>query len=218
MNAILYIRVSGKSQVDGDGPERQKDAIRAFCRERDLLMVSPICEDLGVSGTVDSLARPGLLQALEMAMAHNACIVVERADRIGRDLIVSEIFFRECRERGIRVYEAASGQELVFTDEDPSRKLIRQILGALSEWEKSVIVKKLKAARDRKRAETGRCEGRKPYSGMGVHLICQLHSIGVHPNEIIDELHRQGINSPAGLQHWTPKAVRRVIAKHWSEA
>jgi DNA invertase Pin-like site-specific DNA recombinase len=37
------------------------------------------------------------------------------------------------------------------------------VLGAVSQFEKSVIVAKLRAARLRKRRAMGRCEGRKPY-------------------------------------------------------
>lgn len=44
----------------------------------------------------------------------------------------------------------------------PTTELVRQILGAMSQFEKASLVAKLKGARDRARAERGRCEGRKP--------------------------------------------------------
>jgi hypothetical protein len=37
------------------------------------------------------------------------------------------------------------------------------VLGAVAEFDKSVLVAKLKAVRIRKRKATGRCEGRKPF-------------------------------------------------------
>jgi hypothetical protein len=43
------------------------------------------------------------------------------------------------------------------------RSSFRQVLGTVAQFEKAVIVSKLKAARVRKRRATGRCEGRKPY-------------------------------------------------------
>ena len=46
---------------------------------------------------------------------------------------------------------------------DPTAKMVRQILGAVSEFEKNSIVLKLRTARKRMKAELGRCEGRKPY-------------------------------------------------------
>ena len=46
---------------------------------------------------------------------------------------------------------------------DPKRILVRQMMGAVAQYEKSQIVLKLRGARIRKRAKEGRCEGRKPY-------------------------------------------------------
>jgi DNA invertase Pin-like site-specific DNA recombinase len=46
---------------------------------------------------------------------------------------------------------------------DPTRILVRQMMGAVAQYEKSQIVLKLRGARLRKRAKEGRCEGRKPY-------------------------------------------------------
>ena len=46
---------------------------------------------------------------------------------------------------------------------DPTRTLIRQVLGAVAQFEKTALVSKLKAARQRVKRETGRCDGRKPY-------------------------------------------------------
>ena len=41
--------------------------------------------------------------------------------------------------------------------------MIRQILGSVSQFEKAMLVAKLKGARDRKKAATGKCGGRKSY-------------------------------------------------------
>ena len=40
---------------------------------------------------------------------------------------------------------------------------MRQMMGAVAQYEKSQIVLKLRGARMRKRAKEGRCESRKPY-------------------------------------------------------
>jgi hypothetical protein len=63
----------------------------------------------------------------------------------------------------------ARGVELVpvdapkyFTDPSPTAELVRQILGAVSQFEKGGLVAKLRHARERQRATNGRCEGRKP--------------------------------------------------------
>ena len=38
-----------------------------------------------------------------------------------------------------------------------------QMMGAIAQYEKAMIVLKLRAARECKKARTGRCEGCKPY-------------------------------------------------------
>jgi DNA invertase Pin-like site-specific DNA recombinase len=90
-------------------------------------------------------------------------ILVERADRLARDLMVSEVILGQFRDLGVSVIAADSGVDLNTGDDDPTRTLIRQVLGAVSQFEKAVIVLKLRAARERTKRRTGRCEGRKPY-------------------------------------------------------
>jgi DNA invertase Pin-like site-specific DNA recombinase len=120
--------------------------------------------DEGVSGTKDLDAREGLSDLLARIRSNGVRVVlVERADRLARDLIVGELVLNQFRELGVKVIAADSGTELTAGDDDPTRVLIRQVLGAVAQFEKAVIVSKLKAARVRKRRATGRCEGRKPY-------------------------------------------------------
>jgi DNA invertase Pin-like site-specific DNA recombinase len=166
MNVFGYTRVSGKGQVDGDGPERQLDAIGNFCMTYGLPAPLKVFSELAVSGTVEAMDRPQFAAMVEaIADAGGGCIVVERMDRLARDLRISEFLLAECRKRCIPVYSADQGAliDIASSDIDPTRTLLRQILGALAEWEKSVLVMKLRKARDRKRAATGRCEGPKPF-------------------------------------------------------
>src|SRR4029078_2869024 len=51
-----------------------------------------------------------------------------------------------------------------FTEDTPTAVLVRQVLGAIAQFEKASAVAKLAAARKRKRERDGRCEGRKPLS------------------------------------------------------
>ena len=77
--------------------------------------------------------------------------------------MVGEVMLSQFRDLGVRLIAADSGVDLTTGHDDPTRTLIRQALGAVSQFEKSVIVLKLPAARDRVRQSTGRCEGRKPF-------------------------------------------------------
>ena len=168
MNSTLevfgYVRVSGKGQLDGDGFARQEEAIKAFAVKKGWL-VKRVFREEAVSGTVESTDRPAFSEMLSLCGGVlPTTIVVERSDRLARDLIVGELLFRECKSRGVMVWAADSEEELVNAESDPTRLLIRQVLGALAEWEKSSLVKKLRSARQRKKFETGRCEGRIPLS------------------------------------------------------
>ena len=88
---------------------------------------------------------------------------MERADRLARDLLVSELALSQFRTLGVAVVAADSGVDLTVSDGDPTRTLIRQVLGAVSQFEKATLVLKLRAARARVKRKTGKCEGRKEF-------------------------------------------------------
>ena len=55
----------------------------------------------------------------------------------------------------------AASAPTFFLEETPTAVLVRQVLGAVAQFEKATTVAKLAAARKRKREATGKCEGRK---------------------------------------------------------
>jgi DNA invertase Pin-like site-specific DNA recombinase len=68
-------------------------------------------------------------------------IIVETASRFARDLMVQEVGHAKLRERGI---------DLIAADNPASTaKLVRQVLGAISEFDKAMTVAKLRGARER---------------------------------------------------------------------
>lgn len=161
MKAIGYLRVSSAKQAkeEKDGFPRQREAIRAYCADKRIELLEEH-EDAGVSGTVPLEGRDGLSTALARCTELGAgVLVVEKADRLGRDLIVSEMAVRAFAEAGVSIVTADTGQSLTDADNDPSRKLIRQVLNAVAEYERSALVAKLRAARDRKRRNGGHAVG-----------------------------------------------------------
>src|SRR5258706_15942178 len=86
-------------------------------------------------------------------------VLIERLDRLARDLMVQEATIAEL-QHGFTLISVAE-PDLMATD--PTRILMRQLMGAVAQYDKSQIVLKLRGARMRKRAKEGRCEGRKPY-------------------------------------------------------
>jgi DNA invertase Pin-like site-specific DNA recombinase len=86
-------------------------------------------------------------------------ILVESPDRFARDLAVRLAGHDHLRSLGITLIPASSPD---FFIEDTV--LVRQVLGAIAQFEKATTVAKLKAARQRKKERTGKCEGRKSYA------------------------------------------------------
>lgn len=162
MKAFSYLRVSGKGQIDGDGFERQRDKVQKWAKVNGYQIVQEFIE-AGVSGTKELEERPAL-SALFAALNGVRTVIVERADRISRDLMAGEIILAEFRELKVAVIEAEDGRNLSHEDPDnPTGTLVRQILSAIAQFDKTGIVSKLRKARERIRKETGRCEGRKPF-------------------------------------------------------
>jgi DNA invertase Pin-like site-specific DNA recombinase len=92
-----------------------------------------------VSGTKDLDDREGLGDLMARVRSNGIRLVlVERADRLARDLMMSEVLIAEFRQLGVTVIAADSGTDLTAGDDDPTRVLIRQVLGAVSQFEKSV--------------------------------------------------------------------------------
>src|SRR5262249_44525869 len=105
-------------------------------------------------------------------------IIVENARRFARDLIVQETGYQKLKEIGITLIAADSPGS--FQDDTPTAQFIRQVLGAVSQLEKSMLTAKLRGARDRKRTRTGaKVEGRKSYAERegGAELIAAARAL-----------------------------------------
>jgi DNA invertase Pin-like site-specific DNA recombinase len=131
--------------------------------------------------------------------------------------MVGEILLAEFRRLGVKVIAADSGVDLTAGTNDPTSVLIRQILGAVSEFEKSILVQKLRASRLRIRRAGGRCEGQKPYGHTPeeqktVDAILSLRKDGKSYVAIAQQLNAGGIKSRSG-KRWHPTQVQRIIQR-----
>jgi len=220
MKCVSYIRVSGRGQADGDGPERQKQSIKSFCERGGIEILSEFSET--ISGTVESMDRPvfnEMIEAIECRRINGdeiIGIVVERIDRLARDLMVSEILFSECRKRNIKVFASDHDfQDLATNDGDPSRKLIRQIFSAISEWEKSQIVLKLRKAREAVKRKQGYC-GVRPYKQgtpieqCMIDLLARTVTATTPLEEVADKLNYEGFRTRSG-GIWNAKSAWRLL-------
>lgn len=221
-NALSYLRVSGKGQVNKGGFPRQRDAVRKFARANSFEIVAEY-RDEGVSGTKELENRAGLAALLDHIESNGIqAVLVERADRLARDLMVGEVILGQFRDLGVKVISADSGVDLTTGDNDPTRTLIRQVLGAVSQFEKSILVLKLRAARERTKRRTGRCEGAKPYGYYQgedeiIQRIKKLHRKphGEKPKGfyvIAKQLDKEGVPTRSGAK-WSGALVRAILTR-----
>lgn len=216
--AVSYVRVSGKGQAEGDGPERQRLAIERFAKASKLAIVEEY-SDLGVSGAKELADRPGLARLIDRLESNGVrTVVVERADRLARDLMVQEVILGQFVKIGARIV-TADGVDLTSSD-DPTRRLIRQVLGAVAEFEKNVLVLKLRAARERKRFKGERVEGVKPYGHLPAEraVIDRMRQLRRKPANgkrlsvarIAAQLNLDGHRNRAGRE-WSAQLVHHVL-------
>jgi DNA invertase Pin-like site-specific DNA recombinase len=163
------------------------------------------------------VSRAAAFAMLERIAANGArTIIVETASRFARDLMVQEVGYSILNGRGVTLVAADSPNS--FLDDTPTAKLIRQVLGAISEFEKAMVVTKLKGARDRKRATGVKVEGRKNYTELRPEVVAlarKLHRYTVHGRrrslrDIASELAAAGHVTGKG-KPYAAAAVRKMI-------
>lgn len=219
VKAVSYIRVSGRGQADGDGPERQRQTIAKFAVGNGFEVVEEF-SDLGISGTTELPDRPGLTSLFERVSSNGVrTVLVERPDRLARDLIVNEMLVQEFKRAGVKVVSADSGTDLT-EDDDPSRILIRQVLAAVAQFSKTEIVRKLRSARDRKRARGERVEGAKPFGELPdeADTLQRMRELRNKPRgerlsfaEIASTLNAEGHKNRSG-RVWKKSMVHHILS------
>jgi DNA invertase Pin-like site-specific DNA recombinase len=161
LKAYGYCRVSGAGQIDGNGFERQRNAIQAFALKSKIEIVHIYFEQ--VSGVKDEEQRE-VFQEMISAILRNGVrtIVVEGLDRLAREYRVQEQLLIYLVSKGITLIDARTGENVTEAiSADPMKRAMVQIAGIFSELEKNLLVKKLRLARESKRKAAGKCEGRK---------------------------------------------------------
>jgi len=210
--AFGYLRVSGESQVKGDGFARQKLAIKKWADQNNVKIVRWF-EEKGVSGTV--LERPALSDMMVALMSNGVHLVaVEKLDRIARDQMVQESIIQSLLKNGFELASAAPGEENLCGN-DPGRKLMRTIMGAIAEYDKQMLVLKLRAAKQRKKSEAGWAEGRKPFGFREgeqeiIARMTSLRDTGGNWESISNALNAEGFKTRSGGS-WFPATVRRIV-------
>jgi DNA invertase Pin-like site-specific DNA recombinase len=164
--ALAYLRTSSSSNVgeDKDSDKRQLAAVEAFARRSGYVIVLPPYYDAAVSGADQIAGRPGFSALLAYMRGHPEArtVLVETAGRFARDLAVQITGHDLLKSMGIELIPVDS--PAYFCEETPTATLVRNVLGAVSQFQKDALVQQLRVARERKRAASGKCGGRKSHA------------------------------------------------------
>src|SRR5215470_4142248 len=134
--AVAYYRTSSASNVgaDKDSQRRQADAVEVHAKGRHDLVEA--FNDPAISGADPVASRPGFAAMLGYCEDHSVGVVlVENASRFARDLAVQLTGHALLRDRGIEFVPVDA--PTYFTDPSPTAELVRQILGAVAQFEKA---------------------------------------------------------------------------------
>lgn len=203
---------------DKDSAKRQREAIHSYAKAAGYAVVEEFY-DAAVSGADPVDARQGFGAMLKRIAGNGVrTIIVETANRFARDLIVQETGWRFLQSLGITLIAADSPDS--FLDSTPTAVLIRQVLGAVSQFEKAALVAKLRAARERKAKLTGqKVGGRKSVQEASPETVALARKLARYPKDhrkrslrdIAGELEAAGYVTSKGTRY-TAMAVSRMLA------
>jgi DNA invertase Pin-like site-specific DNA recombinase len=226
--ALGYVRVSTAEQVEGYGLAVQEQAVRGYCREHGLRVVE-VLRDEGQSGSNGLDDRLGLGETLARLERGDAdVLVVARLDRLARDLLLQETTMERLRAAGVEVVSVA---EPDVDSDDPTRVLVRQLLGAIAQYERSVIKGRMVAGKAAKVAGGGYGGGRPGYGQKAeggalvadpdeqrlVGRVAELRSQGQSYRAICAVLEAEGYE-PRRAKRWSPVVVRSIAKRSAARA
>lgn len=230
MRLIGYLRVSSAGQVDAWGLDGQEAAIRSWSRTHGHRIVG-WHRDEGVSGTVEAVDRPGLAAAIDELGTAADGIVVADLDRLARKLTVQETALAVTWRAGGRVFTATGGEVLQEDPDDPARTLVRQVMGAVIEYEKRQAVKRMRDGRRAKQLAGRHAVGQYAYGYRGdgkgrerdaapdpneqrtVAMIVAMRRDGRSYRQIAAALDEAELR-PRRAQRWSAMSVRSVAERH----
>lgn len=227
MRIVGYIRVSTRGQAEkGLGLDVQRRAIKSWAKANGHRVVA-IHEDAGISGSNGVEDREGLPLALEDIQDGRAeALVILRLDRLARVLTVQEAILAKVWGMGAQVVSTESGTIERDDPDDPMRTALRQIMGVIAQLDRSMVVKRLRAGRQRK-AELGGFAYGSPHYGTQAKdgelvsddreqatlaRIRQLREQGESLRKIAEVLTAEG-HRPKRAARWHAESLRKIVAR-----
>lgn len=210
-NALAYMRTSSHANVgaDKDSEPRQRAAITGYAEEAGYnIAADDFFYEPKIKGEDAIMSRPVFIALLERIEASGIrVVIVESPDRFARDLAVQLAGHDYLKKLGVTLIPASAPD--YFTEDTPTAVLVRQVLGAIAQFEKASLVAKLHAARKRKAERTGKkCGGPKNYAELNPELVARAVTLRNLPSlrAISAQLASEGYVSKTG----TPYAAMSV--------
>lgn len=161
--AALYVRCSTTEQ----NTEAQERSLKEYCQRRGWI-VHKVYRDKGISGA--QMRRPALEELLRDCRRRIFdCILCFKFDRFARSLRALIAHLELCRALGI---DFVSVTEAVDTSL-PAGELLFQLIGAVAQFERSLIAERVKAGLANARAQ-GKRLGRPPLRQLTSKETAQL--------------------------------------------
>ena len=225
MRLIGYTR-SSDAREQAESHASQETTIRAWARAHGHRIVRVISEPAGTRGTTTK--RDGwadVLNALEDGQGDG--IVVRELERLSRDVLVQEQLMRDVWGQDKEVLSTAPSEADLRDDPgDPTRRLIRIIIGAVHAHNRDMTVLRMQRGKRRKQQRGGYLGGTTRY---GYHPVDKelapdrseqtiarrirgLHRDGHSIRAIAALLNTEQIPAKRGGR-WHPTTVARVLER-----
>ena len=162
LKLIGYCRVSTENQKNEGTIELQIQDIKKFAEQNNYKLVK-IFQDNGVSGSLDWFERKGLNELFSYLEANRFVdgIMIYKLDRLARDLRIQENIIYDLQEK--RKKKIISIKEPDLDSKDITRTLFRQMVSAVSQYEKGLITMRLSNGRIKKAERGGYAGGSTAY-------------------------------------------------------
>jgi DNA invertase Pin-like site-specific DNA recombinase len=157
----LYVRVS----TDGQTTENQRAELEETAKRHGWRVVS-VFQDRAISGAKPRDQRPAMRKLMEGVGRRDFDMVAAwSVDRLGRSLQDLVGFLGEIHAKGVDLYLHQQG----IDTSTPAGKAMFQMMGVFAEFERAMIVERVKAGIKRVRAEISRARaaGEKPTKTLG---------------------------------------------------
>jgi DNA invertase Pin-like site-specific DNA recombinase len=180
LKAALYVRVS----TTGQTVENQIRQLRAVAR-RHGWQVAGVFKDEAISGAKGREKRPGLDKLLEAVMRRDVDLVAAwSVDRLGRSLQDLLTVLGEIHAKGCDLYLHQQG----IDTRTPSGKALFQMMGVFAEFERAMMVERVKSGLARAR-EQGKQLGRPRNDHPGrIAEVKRLRQQGLGINKIARQM------------------------------